>query len=380
MPEQINQVGAVRQILAACAGKFDVELFEIMEQHYDHPDLATKAVNWLVAYCEHNGCDGPKYLHQYNAFCQLREATASRNTEQIKAACVVAKRVPNLKDHRQLDAAFAAAIAGLRIQESLPAGWNLEKLLGDSAHANMYGLFPVRDDSKIALFQELLKLTYRQRITRDRKAKLASSFEVSRVVEVQNVDTYQKYLKRRQVVTESCRGASPPDAPISAKQWKAWGGPVMTSPVAQRITAAFELDALHQHCNEFLLFHGTKATVEQSIAENNFDISYAKNGMFGVGLYFAESCSKSDEYVTPNDSEEYPLLLVRVTVGKPNYVDNKNPSVNPGRRQMEDSCKNGAHHSVLGDRRKCSGTYREFIVYDNAQAYPHFIVWYKRKY
>jgi len=317
---------------------------------------------------------------QVGAFRELREANESSDADRIKAACVAAKRVPNLKDHEQLAREFEKAIAGLRAQANLPPGWDLERLLGDGTSDKMYGLIPVESGDKIALFQQLLDETRRSKVTRDRKEALAGHFEVTRVQEVQNFDTYQSYLKRREVVAKSCQGSSPPDAPIGDDQWTSWSGPVLTHPTAQKITRAFKLDELHAQSNEFLFFHGTKPTVEASIAEKNFDISYAsKQGLFGAGLYFAEACTKSDEYVQCNSDQEYPLLLVRVTIGKPYYLSNDKPWEDPGRRQMEDSCKNGTYHSVLGDRIKCRGTYREFIVYDNDQAYPHFIVWYKRK-
>jgi len=41
---------------------------------------------------------------------------------------------------------------------------------------------------------------------------------------------------------------------------------------------------------------------------------------------------------------------------------------------------NGAYHSVLGDREHARGTFREFIVYDDNQVYPEFLLWYRRLY
>ena len=38
----------------------------------------------------------------------------------------------------------------------------------------------------------------------------------------------------------------------------------------------------------------------------------------------------------------------------------------------------GLHDSILGDREKARGTYREFIVFDNNQVYPEYIIIYKR--
>ena len=40
---------------------------------------------------------------------------------------------------------------------------------------------------------------------------------------------------------------------------------------------------------------------------------------------------------------------------------------------------NGPYHSVIGDREKCRGTFREIMVYDKNQAYPEWIVWYQRQ-
>ena len=39
----------------------------------------------------------------------------------------------------------------------------------------------------------------------------------------------------------------------------------------------------------------------------------------------------------------------------------------------------GPYHSVIGDREKCRGTFREIMVYDKNQAYPEWIVWYQRQ-
>lgn len=36
------------------------------------------------------------------------------------------------------------------------------------------------------------------------------------------------------------------------------------------------------------------------------------------------------------------------------------------------------YNSTLGDREKVRGTYREFVVYDDNQAYPEYIVLYRR--
>jgi hypothetical protein len=52
-----------------------------------------------------------------------------------------------------------------------------------------------------------------------------------------------------------------------------------------------------------LLFHGSNTTAPESIAlsENGLNINYAKDGLYGNGIYFADNAGYSDKYahVTP---------------------------------------------------------------------------------
>jgi len=45
---------------------------------------------------------------------------------------------------------------------------------------------------------------------------------------------------------------------------------------------------------------------------------------------------------------------------------------------LVESCRSGHFNSVLGDRAKARGTYREFIVYDGNQVYPSYIIEYRQ--
>lgn len=102
------------------------------------------------------------------------------------------------------------------------------------------------------------------------------------------------------------------------------------------------------------------------------------SGLFGAGIYFAESVSKADEYVKSDGSEKelFPLLLCRVTLGNIYYCDAKSPN----RRDLENRCLHQQWHSVLGDRKKTSGTFREFVIYDNMQVFTAYIIYYAREY
>ena len=50
----------------------------------------------------------------------------------------------------------------------------------------------------------------------------------------------------------------------------------------------------------------------------------------------------------------------------------------PGRTLAQDGSP-AEFHSVLGDREKVSGTFREFMVYQNEAVYPEWIIWYTRE-
>lgn len=134
--------------------------------------------------------------------------------------------------------------------------------------------------------------------------------------------------------------------------------------------------------NEFYLLHGTNPSAARAICDNAFTVSKAGSNagmLYGPGLYFAEASSKADEYA--GDDKDgiyaglYGMLVCRVTCGNIKYTCDVHPPV----QQLLDSVRcSGTHHSVLGDRERCRGTYREFVVYDSAQAYPEYVVIYRR--
>jgi len=101
--------------------------------------------------------------------------------------------------------------------------------------------------------------------------------------------------------------------------------------------------------------------------------------LYGPGIYFAEASSKADEYA--QDDKEgifaglYGMLICRVTCGNINYTDEVAP---PVQGLVDSILKTQTHHCILGDREKCRGTYREFIVFDQKQAYPEYVVIYRR--
>ncbi|CAJ1406433.1 unnamed protein product [Effrenium voratum] len=360
----VNQVGLFAKILGSA---FDQALFESLKPSYEkHRAMLTE---WLVAYTEHTGAELPPYCmnaNQKEAFDLLRQAIEAGDVEQLKRAAIEAKTVPDLKSHEELCQEFIRALDILKEQAHMPPGWDLEDLLGTE---KMFRKKPVNAERALQLFQVLMTSTHQKRWTRDRATrgdgkKIADAFEVARVTEVQNQASWENYHRRREEIVREC---NPPDrepyAPLSPDQWQEWSGRVMTDDIGNEIASACRLSPLDPRCNEFLFFHGVKPQVADLIAENHFDISFAsKDGMFGAGLYFAEASSKSDEYCQPNEANEFPIIIVRVILGRPNYVDAPKPFDDPGRRQLEHSCMSGTYHSVIGDRIKVSNTYREMAA------------------
>jgi hypothetical protein len=136
---------------------------------------------------------------------------------------------------------------------------------------------------------------------------------------------------------------------------------------------------LDSSINEWWLWHGAPLDAAKSIAAGQFQVSLARNGMYGPGLYFGESVTKSDEYTdrgyTDRGEEDLRcLLLCRVTTGKVLYNDDASPSG----FQLAQQVLGGQFDSILGDREKCVGTHREFIVFNDDAVYPNYAVFYKR--
>eukprot|EP00913_Durusdinium_trenchii_P013737 g12898.t1 len=189
--------------------------------------------------------------------------------------------------------------------------------------------------------------------TRDRRGLPPRNFRAVKAVQIMNAPCWASYLQRRDHVLQQCLKVK---AAVSA------------------------FTPLKREANECWLFHGTSHHAAEGITTDDFDMTRANPaGLFGAGVYFAESVSKADEYVKGkhvDGVELFPLLLCRVCLGYIYYCDQRRPSA----RELEEHCLLEDWHSVLGDRKKTSNTFREFIIYDNLQAFPAYIIYYSREY
>lgn len=139
---------------------------------------------------------------------------------------------------------------------------------------------------------------------------------------------------------------------------------------------------LNKNINEVYLWHGTSPHGALGISKEGFRLKYAgtaAGSMYGDGVYLAECCSKSDEYAKDDTDGlykgQYCLLLCRAVLGEMLTLRVGGTVVH---NIVDAAMKGGAYDSVLGDREASVGTYREFIVYEEDQVYPEYVILYNR--
>lgn len=385
MPALAKKVLDLRSKLAVeSAAGFDLQLWQLLQPWYASlpggSEQQTCLIEWAMVYCEQLRMPLPQWMmnkDQVEALRQLQAAIESGDEKQLREAVVFAKQT-DYKTDPKLSLMYDTSLAKLRSLKRLPSGWEVTDLVGDDVTSKMFKKADLESPELKMLFQNIFDETKASIITRDRAGSMPRGYRVEKIVSVMNAESWGSYLKRMDEIQEQCRRVTGA-APCSSEVWEDWSGKIQTHALGEAILNTARLPPLTEHANEFLMFHGTKPEAADSIAKNHFDMAFAcKTGLFGAGLYFAESSSKSDEYVKADAKDWYPMILCRVALGRINYCAAKDPVSDPGRDKLEHSCLGGGFHSVLGDRKKIRGTYREFVVYDHYQVYPHFIVWYTR--
>lgn len=237
------------------------------------------------------------------------------------------------------------------------------------------------------MFDALLAQTYEAKATQDRPCPsgtcermgggcpcvqpggtpgLPAGFRVRRVVRVEDSTKWERYVQKRQSIAEARAG----DRLMGLRPR------AQTDKFAAHFPEAFE--PVERTLNEAYLLHGTEVRRALAIALQDFKIDLAGSrtgtALFGSGCYLAESSTKADEYARDEPGGYYEntfaLLLCRVCLGKYYYTEHD--------ATAELQVASGAFDSVLGDRCRVSGTFREFVVYDADQVYPEYVVFYSR--
>eukprot|EP00054_Salpingoeca_dolichothecata_P009820 m.55292 g.55292 ORF g.55292 m.55292 type:complete len:1216 (+) comp18618_c0_seq3:73-3720(+) len=157
--------------------------------------------------------------------------------------------------------------------------------------------------------------------------------------------------------------------------------------------------------NEHYMFHATEPQNVNSIKQHNFEERVGRlNGMFGSGIYFAESPSKADQYsigkTSPDGGEKSRFMfLSRVLLGQPFITPDIHtmmrlpPCVELcGRKQVSSTrshvtfnaaCQHDRFHSLVAQTKATNPSavlrsYREFVVYKGERCYPEYLIEYFR--
>lgn len=210
-------------------------------------------------------------------------------------------------------------------------------------------------------------------------AKVPSGFELMRAEKNRNPGLYQQYISTRAAIKSEVEVAAVPFTCITPNS-------------CVNIKGEEELDT---SCNEWRVLHGTCLAACKGICGTNFKLKMAGKGaswkepgadtgmpLYGYGVYLAESSTKADEYAEeiseglPADIGCHAMLVIRVVGGLARVVETN--EFDP--KELQDDVLNGHHHSVYGDRVKVlKKPYREIVIYNNAQIFPEYILYYKRR-
>jgi hypothetical protein len=230
----------------------------------------------------------------------------------------------------------------------------------------------------IARFQMILDHTFKVKATRDRKNQaMPSRLVVEQVVRVEDASLWRRYeAKRAQLLAlGGPRPISelPGSGALKTARFVDLGG-------GEGVLPASASDFTPE-LNEGYLFHGSSPGGALGIGEGGFNMGLVGSNvgtMFGAGAYLAEASSKSDEYASEDPqgifAGKQALILCRSLLGNPFYITASDIP------RIEKALATGAFDSVLGDREAEVGTYREFVVFDQAQIYPEYIVIYSRSF
>lgn len=128
----------------------------------------------------------------------------------------------------------------------------------------------------------------------------------------------------------------------------------------------------HKDANEMLLYHGARVRENMNaIQEFGFDMRVARDGSAGIGIYFAVNSSYSNGgYVLRHPDGTKEMFVCRVAVGSHTQGKHgmKRPPPKSGKKaeagELYDSVHNGHPISM-------------YIVFDNNQAYPEYVIHYK---
>lgn len=201
---------------------------------------------------------------------------------------------------------------------------------------------------------------------------MPSGFEVVRVDRNENVRAWLKYFLQKALIVEPLMQT---DGPIPQYRMR-------TSELVHSLPM-MDPHRPDEAMNEWYLWHGSSPKGAVRIAETEFKMALAGTAtgtLYGHGTYLSDCCTKADEYareiVDGEDSGLFCVMLCRVMGGRVRYTD----EVKPEATGLMTDVLAGEYDCILGDREKCRGTFKEIVIYQSSQAYPEYLVYYRRKF
>lgn len=156
--------------------------------------------------------------------------------------------------------------------------------------------------------------------------------------------------------------------------------------------------------NEYWLFHGTAAGNVKILLQKGYDPRVCSvDGMFGGGFYFAENATKSNSYIpcpgcgqnaafSPKpckcknqESLEFDMIVYRACLGDVHVAleydakTYKGTARAPVRRAPQKADGFGETYDCVLGERGANLYNREVVMYQGNQAYPEFVIKYKRR-
>jgi len=218
--------------------------------------------------------------------------------------------------------------------------------------------------------QHLLERTFKGKATRDRQGPMPKHLRLVSAHRIEDQYLWAQYVRQKARIMSLRRACT------ALCHMEGSGEAKTMSALSQEYQSQ-----LTKGANELYLWHGTSPTGAFGIRERGFKLSLAGSAvgtMFGPGAYFAECCSKSDEYAKCDPSGVfagvYALLLCRVVCGEMFRITKSDIP------EIQIALRTGKYDGVLGDREMVVDTYREFVVFEEAQVYPEYVVLYRREF
>jgi len=295
-------------------------------------------------------------------------AWAAAVPQDLIAGATRADPVARLSARELLQTAYMRQAEGeyARVDVQRPAYWQYQE------HS---GSWLVRESAEVvSQVEKLLNDTAtpaEHGTGRDSHEQSFVKFKVTSVQRVENSVVWSAYAARRRALADALAGE----------------GYTLPEPARQLCTSHFlypsEGGSLEDAAGEVFLFHGTN--FPESIASTGFDVRYAYAGAgagaaFGRGVYFAESASKSDQYVRPGAGRTLTLVLARVCLGRCQVVRDgrgrRNAPFLPQVEGLSTPLVPAYYDSILTE--VPGMRYREIVVGRDTAAYPELLVEYER--